>query len=118
MNVPMTASDAAQASEGERTTLLVAYVLDVLAPITGFLAAIVSVIISHIKVGETQNGFIRNHHRWLIRTFWWNLLWCVVFGVLTIVFVGYLGFIGLVVWWLYRVIRGLIAYSNGNLLPE
>ena len=118
MSTLMPDSDAAQASEGERTTLLVTYVLDVLAPITGFLAAIVSVIISHIKVGETQNGFIRNHHRWLIRTFWWNLLWCVVFGVLTIVFVGYLGFVGLVIWWLYRVIRGLIAYSNGNLLPE
>ncbi|SFF65433.1 Uncharacterized membrane protein [Fontimonas thermophila] len=111
-------SDAAQASDGERTTLLAAYVLDALAPLTGFLAAIVSVIISHIKVGETRNTFIRNHHRWLIRTFWWNLLWCVIFGMLTIVFIGFIGLFAMLIWWLYRVIRGLIAYSNGELLPE
>ncbi len=118
MSAVLPPSDAEAASEGERTTLLVAYVLDALAPMTGFLAAIVSVIISHIKVGETRNAFIRNHHRWLIRTFWWNLLWGLVFALLTLVFIGFFGLAALLIWWLYRVIRGLIAYSNGALLPE
>jgi uncharacterized membrane protein len=55
--------DAVAAEQGERTTLIVAYALDLIAPFTGFLIAIVSVIISHIKAGETQNHFIRSHHR-------------------------------------------------------
>jgi uncharacterized membrane protein len=110
-------SDAAAAEPGERTTLIVAYALDLIAPFTGFLVAIVSVIISHIKAGETQNQFIRSHHRWLIRTFWWNLAWAIVFGLLTLVLIGYLGLIGLVIWWYYRMIRGLIDYSNGKPMP-
>ncbi len=110
-------SDAAQAEQGERTTLIIAYGLDLLAPFTGFLIAIVSVIISHIKVGETRNDFIRSHHRWLIRTFWWNLLWAIVFGALTLIAIGYIGLVALVIWWYYRMIRGLIAYSNGQPMP-
>jgi len=110
-------ADAQTAETGERNTLLVAYVLDALAPMTGFLAALVSVIISHIKVGETQNEFIRSHHRWLIRTFWWSLLWGVIFGALAIVMVGFIGLFGLLVWWIYRIVKGLIDYSNSRPMP-
>ncbi|MDD3763246.1 MAG: hypothetical protein PHP86_08165 [Nevskiales bacterium] len=111
--------EAAQlATDGERSTLLIAYVLDLVAPFTAFLAPLISVIISHIKVGETRNAFIRSHHQWLIRTFWWNLLWAVIFGLLTLVWIGFIGLFGLLVWWLYRVIRGLIAYSNGQPMPH
>lgn len=110
-------SDAALAESGERTTLIIAYALDLIAPLTGFLIAIVSVIISHIKAGETRNDFIRSHHRWLIRTFWWNLLWAIVFGLLTLVFVGYFGLLALVIWWYYRMVRGLINYSNNTPMP-
>ncbi|HEY0974009.1 MAG TPA: hypothetical protein VGE57_05910 [Solimonas sp.] len=111
-------SDAHAAEPGERTTLLVAYVLDALAPFTGFLAAVISVIISHIKVGETRNEFIRSHHQWLIRTFWWTLVWGVVFGLLAIVLVGFVGLFGLLIWWIYRVIKGLIDYSNNRPMPR
>lgn len=110
-------SDAELAEPGERTTLIIAYALDLIAPFTGFLIAIVSVIISHIKAAETQNAFIRSHHRWLIRTFWWNLLWAIVFGVLTLVFIGYFGLLALVIWWYYRMVRGLIDYSNNRSMP-
>lgn len=110
-------SDAASAETGERNTLLVAYVLDAVAPFTAYLAAIISVVISHIKVGETNNEFIRSHHRWLIRTFWWTLLWGVIFGLLAIVLVGFVGLFGLLIWWIYRVVRGLIDYSNNKPMP-
>ncbi len=110
-------SDAALAETGERNTLMIAYVLDALAPMTGFLAALVSVVISHIKVGETRNAFIRSHHRWLIRTFWWGLLWGVIFGALTVIFIGFIGLFGLLIWWIYRIVKGLIDYSNNRSMP-
>lgn len=111
------ASDAALAETGERNTLMIAYILDALAPFTAYTAAIISVIISHIKVGETRNEFIRSHHRWLIRTFWWSLLWGVIFGLLAIVLVGFVGLFGLLIWWIYRVVKGLIDYSNNRPMP-
>ena len=95
-------------SEAERSTLLITYVLHALAPFTA-LTGIIAVIISHIKVGETQSPFIRSHHSWLIRTFWW--------GVLTMVVIGVFGFIVLGIWWLYRTIRGFINYSEKRPMP-
>mgnify|MGYP001619528831 CR=1 FL=1 len=103
-------------SESERSTLLIAYVLHALAPFTA-LTAIIAVIISHIKVKETQSAFIRSHHSWLIRTFWWGLLWSVICGVLTMLVVGLFGFVVLGIWWLYRTIRGFINYSEKRPMP-
>ena len=103
-------------SESERSTLLITYVLHALAPFTA-LTAIIAVIISHIKVNETQSPFIRSHHSWLIRTFWWGLLWSVICGVLAFVVVGLFGFVVLAIWWLYRTIRGFINYSEKRPMP-
>ncbi len=57
-------------TEQERNILVIAYVLHALALVTG-LTAIAGVIVNHIKINETQSPFIRSHHSWLIRTFWW-----------------------------------------------
>ncbi len=116
----MLANNAAVAdtgTEAERSTLLVTYLLHGLAPLTVLMAAVIAVIISHIKVRETQSAFIRSHHSWLIRTFWWGLLWSLVCGVLTLVLVGYLGFAVLALWWLYRTIRGFINYGEKRPMP-
>lgn len=117
MNDGYVAESGRPGSDGERTTLIIAYILDVLAPFTSGLLAIISVIISHIKVGETNSEFIRSHHRWLIRTFWWGLLWGMIFGILAYLFIGIPLLIALAVWWWYRIIRGLINYSNGSSMP-
>lgn len=103
-------------TEAERNLLLITYILHALAPFNG-LTAIAGIIISHIKVNETASAFIRSHHSWLIRTFWWGLLWAVVCGILTVILVGALGFVVLGIWWLYRVIRGFINYSERRPMP-
>lgn len=107
-------SDAHQASQAERRILLVAYVLHVIAPFTLWTAAVVGVIIDHIKVNETQNLFVRSHHRWLIHTFWWGLLWLAITTVLMLVLIGYVLYLVVAVWWLYRVVRGALSYIDGK----
>lgn len=104
-------------TEQERTVLLVAYVLHGLAVFNG-LTAIAGVIVNHIKVDETASAFIRSHHRWLIRTFWWGLLWSLVCAALTFVLVGAFGFLVLAVWWLYRIVRGALNYSERRPMPD
>src|SRR3546814_182672 len=106
------ASEGQSANEAERTTLLIAYVLQAISPFTAFIASIVSLVISYIKSAETQNEFIRSHHRYLIRTFWWTLCLGFVFGLLCWILIGIPLLIGLGIWWVYRMVRGFIAFSE------
>lgn len=116
--IPDTLSgDGASASDAERTTLLIAYILQALSPFTAFSASIVSVVISYIKADETRNHYIRSHHRYLIRTFWWTLILGFVFGLLCVVLVGVPLLFGLWVWWIYRLVKGFLAYSERREMP-
>ncbi len=58
----------------------------VFAPLVG-LAAIVGVIIAYVKRGDAQGTWVASHFTWLIRTFWWSLLWDLI-GVLMLVTLG------------------------------
>ena len=112
-------SDAEAATESERTALIICYILQAVGTVSGGIASIIAVIISHIRVNETHNAFIRSHHRWLIRTFWFGLLWSVVSFVLIFAFgIGILGFLAVWVWLVYRVVRGVINYTEKRPMPD
>lgn len=110
-------NDAEQASESERTTLTIAYVLHVIGPFTAFLLNLAGVILNHVKAAETRNEYIRSHHVWMLRTFWWTLLWSVLSWPLCFVLVGFVTLAAVGIWWIYRVVRGLINYSNHVPMP-
>lgn len=103
-------------SEGERNIVLISYILHGCAVFT-LITAVVGVIMNHLKVNDTRSEFIRSHHRWMLRTFWWGLLWAVICTVLTVVFIGVIGFFILAIWWIYRLVRGVIAFSERRPLP-
>ena len=112
---------SAEPSESERNTLLIAYILYGVTPFTGGLAAVAGGIINHLKVNDTGNEFLRSHHRWLLRTFWYSLLWTVLSTLLmfTIVLIplAWLGYVAAGVWYIYRVVRGAIAFSERKPMP-
>jgi uncharacterized membrane protein len=98
--------------EAERNTLLVAYVLYALAPFTA-ITGIAGVIINHIKVVDTDSPFIRSHHRWLLHTFWFGLLWSIVAIPLVLLMgLGVLIYIVVFIWYIYRVVRGIINFTE------
>ena len=115
--------------EAERNILLLTYVLHGLSFVG--ITALIAVIINYIKIKETRSEAIRNHHRWLLRTFWWGVFWgcvCIVlsfagigmslFGSgLGFVGTGFVGFAILGIWWLYRVIYGAIHFFERKLMP-
>ncbi|MES1927136.1 hypothetical protein [Salinisphaera sp. T31B1] len=103
-------------SEVERNVLLVTYVLYGLGFFT-FLPAVAGVIINHVKLRDCRDGVAYTHHRWLMRTFWFGVLWFAVCSVLAIAFVGLLGFAVLWVWCAYRLIRGVLAFAERRALP-
>ena len=110
-------NDADQATESERTTLTIAYVLHVIGPFTAFLLNFAGLVLNHIKAAETQNHYIRSHHVWMLRTFWWTLLWSLLCIPLYFILIGFAIYIVVGFWWLYRVIRGLINYAERRPMP-
>jgi uncharacterized membrane protein len=75
--------------------------------------SILALIISYVKRGDAAGTYLASHFSWLIRTFWFTLLW-VVIGLLMLptIFLTIPGIILLIavgVWVLYRLIRGALA---------
>ena len=120
------------------TAALIAYGLFAVAGIAGLVGSglhfiaplanalgIVGVIVCYVKRGDAQGTWVASHFRWLIRTFWYSLLWCVVgwivFVVLLIVLIGPIlaGAMWAVsfVWVLYRVIRGYLLFNDSKPIP-
>lgn len=90
------------------------YLLQALAIPTSGLMAIAGVIINYLKQDEARNSVLWEHFRWQIRTFWIALLWCVVGTVTTVLFVGWLILLVLIIWYIYRVVRGALALNDGR----
>ena len=70
--------------EGDRTLAVVAYVLHLVGAVAG-ITSIAGLIINYVKRDDYDELF-DSHHAWMIRSFWWAILWCVL-GVVTIVIV-------------------------------
>ena len=100
------------------TTLIYAlYAASFLIGIT----SIVAIVMNYIKKEDVAGTFFESHFRWQIRTFWFTLLWLIVYGLLIITLIGIpiawvLIFI-LGLWVAYRVGRGWLALKNGELPP-
>jgi len=104
-------------AEHERTVTVIAYALHLFGAICG-LPSIIGTVLNYVRVSR-YGGFFDSHHRWMIRSFWWGLVW-VVIGCITIFLFG-LGWLVLGVawiWYLYRHIRGLVALLNGETMPS
>jgi len=122
------------AAEPPVTAALLVYVLFALAaiaqlassgvaaplPLLG-IVGIVAVIIAYVKRDEAAATWVASHLRWLIRTFWWSILWSAIGFVLFITLLGIP--IALAIWavtsiWvLYRVVRGYLLFKDNRPIP-
>lgn len=132
-------------SSNEFTVVGVAYGLHV----TGlFLVwpSFIGIVLDYVKRGDVEGTMLASHYGWLIRTFWWSLVWGgLILGAMLAVIVpnamlvaklaragdflsipwsliaaGVLGGIGLAgVWfWIaYRLLRGILRLSDGRAAP-
>jgi len=99
-----------------RTLTHVAYGLYALGFLTGgFLgiATLAAVVLMYVKRADTAGTMYAAHFDWLLRTFWWALLWLAISAIATLVFIGWIGLAATVVWVLYRLIKGWLALLEG-----
>ena len=109
----MTDPAAAPGPDSARSIATVVYALQAAAVFVG-LTALVGVIVNYIKRPDVAGTWLESHFRWQIRTFWFGLLWGLVGILTTAVAVGYLVLLALLVWWIYRVVKGWLYLADGK----
>jgi uncharacterized membrane protein len=102
--------------ESERSLALVAYVLHLVGAIAG-VTSIIGLILNYVR-RDTYGGMYDSHHGWMIRSFWWAIVWIVVGCITLWMLIGWAILFAVWVWYIYRHVRGLIALVNGESMPR
>lgn len=92
--------------------LLVTYVAFLIGLITAGFGAIAGVVIAYIKRPEVLGTWRESHYTWLIRTFWIGMVFMVIGWATVWFFIGFLVFIATSIWFIVRLVKGWMAYSN------
>src|ERR1700742_2037686 len=100
-------------SDNGRTITIVAYVLHLLGAMFG-LPSIIALIINYVVKSDGHGEMIDSHHAWMIRSFWYAFLGCIISWVLVVIFIGWLGLALVWLWYVYRHIRGLIDLAENK----
>ncbi|HTS22302.1 MAG TPA: hypothetical protein VMN79_10890 [Casimicrobiaceae bacterium] len=104
---------------------LLAHGFPLVLPLFGVLG-IVAVVIAYVKRSDAAGTWLASHYRWLIRTFWFSLLWGVIGGIIAAllwwllllgVLIGYGIWIATTIWVLYRLIRGYLLFKENRPVP-
>jgi uncharacterized membrane protein len=127
---PAPTNSTIESRQPPTTGALVAYVLFGIAALVGFaghgflsVVGIVGVILAYVSRGDSRGTWVESHLTWLIRTFWWSLLWNVLGGVVVLgtLFLGYpiawVIWVATAIWVIYRVIRGFLLFHDRKPIP-
>lgn len=77
-------------------------------------ATIAAIILAYLKRADAAGTVYASHFDWVIRTFWWGLLWFALSAVATFVFIGWLTGLIALVWVVYRIVKGWLALFSGD----
>lgn len=82
----------------------------------GFLgvATIAAIVLAYLKRGDAVGTLYASHFDWVIRTFWWSVLWFLLSALATFIFLGWITGIIALVWLIYRIARGWLALFGGQ----
>jgi uncharacterized membrane protein len=100
------------------------YVLHLAGPLLSMgVLSVIALIINYVKREDAGGTIYESHMTWMIRTFWWTLFWIIISALpallLTMLSFGLLGFLFIVptLWYLYRMIKGLLWLNEGRPMP-
>jgi len=108
------AADPVPRAPGERLLMHVLYGMHTVAWLSLGMLAVLALIVNYIRRADERDPHYILHHRYMIATFWWTVLWLVIVSPLYLLFVlpGALaqGIVGL--WYLYRCLRGWLRFAH------
>lgn len=81
--------------------------------------SLLALVINYAKRGDARGTIYESHMNWMIRSFWWTLLWLVLALGVTLLSFGILFIVALVpvVWFLYRMVVGVFKLIDGKPMP-
>ena len=86
----------------------------------GPLLLVVALLIDLVKRGDVGQGWQRSHFAYRLRT----VVWAAVLYLLTsplwffFLFPGWLAWCAISIWFLYRIVLGMVRLSRGQAMPE
>lgn len=99
-----------------RQLTLIIYILYALSWVAG-ISAIVAIVINYIKREDAAGTLYESHFAWQMRTFWWGLAWAVVGTITALIGVGFIILAVLVIWLIYRMVKGLLFWNDHKPMP-
>ena len=109
-------------TEGDRqglTTLThVMYALHTASWFSAGIFSVIAIIINYAKRPDLTDPFFLSHFRWQSRSFWFTVLWLVLALPLWILVIpGWIAYAMIGLWYLYRFIRGWLAFADRRPMP-
>lgn len=101
-----------EAEEKAKGLALIVYVLQAIGFFTGGLLWIAGVIVNYVKRSEVQGTWVASHFDWQIKTFWVSLIVGIIGWFSMIILIGFLILPLLLVWCVYRVVKGWLALND------
>lgn len=108
-----------------RKVALFDYALHIAGPLISMGSlSVIALIINYIKRDSARGTIYESHMNWMIRTFWWTLFWVVVSFIpaliLTVITFGLMSwlFVLPVIWYLYRMIKGVLWLQDDKPMPS
>jgi uncharacterized membrane protein len=83
--------------------------------------SILVLIVNYLRRPETIGTMVYTHHTWMIRSFWFYVLWSALAWILAVTIIGIplalLVYGANWVWMAYRIIRGFLDLNNNRAMP-
>ena len=102
-----------QKIEAYKSTTTIIYALYLASLLVG-VTWLVAIIMNYIKKDDVKGTWLESHFRWQIRTFWFSLLWGIIGIVTTTIIVGFFVLIANAIWFIYRMVKGLMRLSDNK----
>ncbi|MEJ8837970.1 DUF4870 family protein [Ramlibacter sp. AN1133] len=102
----------------DRSTMHVLYGLHTVAPFSLWTLSVIALIVNYVKKADEADRLYAAHHKYMIRTFWWTMVWLVITAPLFVLIIpGYIAWTIIGAWYIYRYLRGWLRF-NDNRFPE
>jgi uncharacterized membrane protein len=104
--------------QGLTTLTHVMYALHTASWFSAGIFSVIAIIINYAKRPDLPDEFFRSHFRWQARSFWFTVLWLVLAMPLWILVIpGWIAYVVIGLWYLYRFIRGWLAFADRKSMP-
>ncbi len=82
----------------------------------GALLLIVALVIDLVKKDEAEGTWQASHFSWRIRSvIWAGILYLITFPLFLLLYVpGWIAWTAISIWFLYRIVRGMVAMNNNR----